>query len=45
MLFKTTIAVYCDIHKKHVSTKCGQNAEYLYIPTSGKYNNQCFLKF
>jgi len=39
MLFKTTIAVYCDKHTKHVSTMCGQNSECLYIPTSGKCVN------
>jgi hypothetical protein len=33
MLFRETIAVYCENHTEHVNTLCGQNAETLYIRT------------
>jgi hypothetical protein len=26
MLFRKTVAVYCEIHKEHTDTLCGQNA-------------------
>jgi hypothetical protein len=26
MLFKEIIAAYCDNHKEHINTSCGQNA-------------------
>jgi hypothetical protein len=25
MLFRKTVAVYCEIHTKHTNTLCGQN--------------------
>jgi hypothetical protein len=28
MLFKETIAVYCESHTKHTNTLCGQNSEF-----------------
>jgi hypothetical protein len=31
MLFGETVPVYCENHKEHTSTLCGQNAETLYI--------------
>jgi hypothetical protein len=27
MLFKETVAVYCENHKEHINTLCGQNAD------------------
>jgi hypothetical protein len=37
MLFKETIAVYCENHTKHTDTMCGQNAEF--VKTGGTYSN------
>jgi translation initiation factor IF-1 len=31
MLFRETVAVYCENHAEHINTLCGQNAETLYI--------------
>jgi hypothetical protein len=32
MLFRGTVAVYCENHKEHTNTLCGQNAEFsLYL--------------
>jgi hypothetical protein len=28
MLFRETIAVYCENHTEHINTLCGQNAEF-----------------
>jgi len=32
MLYRETIAVYSQIHTKHINARCGQNVE-LYIKT------------
>jgi hypothetical protein len=29
MLFKETVAVYCESHTEHTNTLCGQKAEFL----------------
>jgi hypothetical protein len=29
MLFRETVAVYCENHMEHTDTLCGQNAEVL----------------
>jgi hypothetical protein len=31
MLFRETVAVYCENHKEHTNTLCGQNAELLML--------------
>jgi hypothetical protein len=31
LLFRETVAVYCENHTEHINTLCGQNAETLYI--------------
>jgi hypothetical protein len=28
MLFRKTVAVYCEKHTKHINTLCGQNAAF-----------------
>jgi hypothetical protein len=28
MLFRETVAVYCENHTEHTNTLCGQNAEF-----------------
>jgi hypothetical protein len=37
MLFKETVAVYCDNHTEHTSTLCEQNEEY--VKAGGTYTN------
>jgi hypothetical protein len=44
MLFKETVAVYCESHKQHTNTLCGQNAEFLNINAGSTYSNHCALK-
>jgi hypothetical protein len=44
MLFRKTGAVYCENHKKHPHTLCGQNAEFYYVKISGTYSNHRDLK-
>jgi hypothetical protein len=44
MLFRETVAVYCDSNVKHVNTLCGQNAEFLNVKTGGTYSNHAVLK-
>jgi hypothetical protein len=39
MLFGETVAVYCENHTKHITTLCGQNAAFNYVPASGTYRN------
>jgi hypothetical protein len=41
MLFRETVAVYCEDHTEHTN---GQNAYFLSVKWSGTYNNQCALK-
>jgi hypothetical protein len=31
MLFRETVAAYCENHTEHANTLCGQNAEFWYI--------------
>jgi hypothetical protein len=28
MLFRETVAVYCENHTEHINTLCGQNADF-----------------
>jgi hypothetical protein len=44
MLFRETIAVYCENHTKHTNTLCRQNAEFWYVKSSGTYRNCWALK-
>jgi hypothetical protein len=43
MLFRETVAVYCENHMEHTDTLCGQNAE-SYYEAGGTYNNRCPLR-
>jgi hypothetical protein len=36
MLFRKTVAVYCENHMEHTNTLCGQNAEY--VKAGGTYS-------
>jgi hypothetical protein len=39
MLFRETVAVYCENHTEHTNTLRGQNAEFWYIKAVGTYTN------
>jgi hypothetical protein len=42
MLFKETVAVYCENRTEHTDTFSGQNAEYVTVQEGGIYSNHCF---
>jgi len=44
MLYREIIAVYSQIHTKHINTLCGQKVEFVNIKPSGIYSNHCTLK-
>jgi hypothetical protein len=44
MLFRETVAVYCESHTEHTDTLCGQNAEIFNAKAGGKCNYHCALK-
>jgi hypothetical protein len=35
MLFRETVAVYCESHTEHTGTLCGLNALFKYVKTGG----------
>jgi hypothetical protein len=39
MLFRETVAVYCENHAEHTDTLCGHNAKFWYVKTSGTYTD------
>jgi hypothetical protein len=39
MLFKETVAAYCENHTEHTDTLCGQNAEFKDVKIAGIYSN------
>jgi hypothetical protein len=41
MLFRETVAVYCENHTEHINTLCGQNAEFWYVKAGGVYIYHC----
>jgi hypothetical protein len=44
MLYGETVAVCCENHMEHKNILCGQNAEFWYVKTGGKYRNHSSLK-
>jgi hypothetical protein len=44
MLFRETVAVYCENHTEHTDTICGQNAEFWYVKAGGTYSNHWALR-
>jgi hypothetical protein len=44
MLYRDIIAVYSQIHTKHINTLCGQNVEFVNIKPGGTYSKLCPLK-
>jgi hypothetical protein len=39
MLFRETVAVYCENHTEHTSTLCGQNVEFQYDNAGGTHSD------
>jgi hypothetical protein len=37
MLFRETVAVYCENQMKHINTVCGQNVRVLNVTAGGTY--------
>jgi hypothetical protein len=37
MLFRETVAVYCENHMEHTNTLCGQNVEFINVAAGGTY--------
>jgi hypothetical protein len=43
MLFRGTVAVYCENHTEHTNALCGQNAEFWDVKAGGAYMNPYVL--
>jgi len=44
MLYREIIAVYSEIHTKHINTLCGQNVEFVSVKLGGTYSDHWALK-
>jgi hypothetical protein len=44
MLFRETVAVYCENHTEHTNTLCVQNSGFWYVKAGGTYSNHLALK-
>jgi len=44
MLYSEIIAVWSQIHTKHINTLCGQNVELLNVKPGGTYSDHWGLK-
>ena len=44
MLYREIIAVFSQIHTKHINTLCGQNVELLNVNLGGTYSDLWALK-
>jgi hypothetical protein len=44
MLYSEIIAVYSQVHTKHINTLCGQNVGLLNIKPGGTYGDQWALE-
>jgi hypothetical protein len=44
MLFRETVAVFCENHTEHTETLCGQYAEIYYVKAGGAYSDHWDLK-
>jgi hypothetical protein len=43
MVFRETVAVYCENYAEQINAQCGQNAEVLYVKGGGTYIYRCAL--
>jgi hypothetical protein len=44
MLFRETVAVYCENHTEHINTLCGRNVQLWYVKEGSTYGNHRALK-
>jgi hypothetical protein len=44
MLFRETVAVYCENRTEHTNALCVQNAVFYYVKAGGTYSNHWALK-
>jgi hypothetical protein len=44
MLFRETVAVYCENNREHINIFFGKNAQFKYIKAGDKYSNRCDLR-
>jgi hypothetical protein len=44
MLYREIIAVFSQIHTKHINTQCGQNVELVNVQPGGTYSDHWALK-
>jgi hypothetical protein len=44
MLFRETVAVYCENHTEHTLALSSYNAEFPYVKLDGTYNDHWALK-
>jgi hypothetical protein len=44
MLYREILAVFSEIHTKHINTLCGQNVELVDAKPGGTYSNHWALK-
>jgi hypothetical protein len=44
MLFRETVALYCENYTEHINSLCGQNAQFQYVKAGGPYANHWALK-
>jgi len=43
VLCREIIRIYCESHKKHKNTLCGQNADFLHATAYGPYAGLCMV--
>jgi hypothetical protein len=44
MLYREIIAVFSEIHTKHINTLCGQNTEFVNVKAGGTYSDHSALE-
>jgi len=44
MLYREIIAIYCEIHTKHINTLCGQKIELLNVKPGSAYSDHWAVK-
>jgi len=44
MLYREIIAVYSEIHTKHINTLCGQKVEFVNVKPGGTYSDHWALE-
>jgi hypothetical protein len=44
MLYREIIAVFSEIHTKHINTLCGQKVEFVNVKPGGTYSNHIVVK-